>query len=587
MNRKNLIIAVVILVLILAGGTTAYVLWGKNKNIAKFEEASKSIQNIIAEQYLPPSTMMVLALNLRDTNVHKNIDTLLSYFPGNEEIRHNIMKGFSEEMNKNLSSYALDFEKDLLPIIGNNPRIMLALAPPADGEKDPTVYGATTVQDIPGLNTLMNKLVATTIFTQELPTIVLENNEHHFYSGIKNDLFVFSNNKDALTQYLTKQDQAHSLFTDHLYTQVISNLDTPYLGYLYMNIPAFATQMKNINPETQQVFENNSVLAIQGLGLSLSPQTTGINFKGYVVGDKAVMDNMNYLFSHIPSQQPLLMKNITNSYTMLFSEVFDFKKAWEDSLAMNKTAMEEISGISALAKQYIASATGLDVEKDIFPLLDNEIAFAIQYEKGNLMPQISLLVNVSHHPDSAQKIIQLIDRSIDSLIHQLQQSGAPKTFVQKNSVTISNKPFTKVTMDIMQSIPSDMAMVPAAKSMLETTKVTLTYGITADNVLIVTTDNHLSELYGKSSMTSEKNVAEALQQVNDTTQGISYIDMENILGYVDQIVRYIDALEPMTTDDKASYDKIVHMLQPLKYIIFSSTAEDYTATTTGFIKIAP
>jgi hypothetical protein len=587
MNRKNLIIAVVVLVLILAGGTTAYVLWGKNKNIAKFEEASKSIQNIIAEQYLPPSTMMVLAFNLRDTNVQKNIDMLLSYFPGNEEIRHNIMKGWSEEIKNNLPSYTFDFEKELLPILGNNPRIMFALAPPADGEKEPTVYGATTVQDIPGLNTLINKLVDTKRFTQELPTIVLENNEHHFYSGIKNDLFVFSNHKDALTQYLTNQDQAHSLFTDPLYTQIITNLDIPYLGYLYMNIPAFATQMKNIDSETQQVFESNSVFAIQGLGLSLSPQTTGIRFKGYVVGNKEVMDNMHYRFSHLPSQKPLLMNKISSSSTMLFTEVFDFKKAWEDSWAMNTTDMKEMSNISSLAKQYIASTTGLDVEKDIFPLLDNEIAFSIQYEKENLMPQISLLVNVSHHPDSAQKIIQLIDRSIDSLIHQLQQSGAPETLVQKNSVTISNKPFTKVTMDIMQLIPSDMAMVPVAKSMLEKTKITLTYGITADNILIISTDNHLSELYGKSSMASEKNVAEALQQVNDTTQGISYVDIENILGYVDQIVRYIDALEPMTTDDKASYDKIVHMLQPVKYMIFSSTAEDYTATTTGFIKIAP
>ena len=587
MNRKSLIIAVVMVVCILAGGTTAFLLWGKHKNIGKFEEASKSSQNSIAEQYLPASTMLVASLNLRDTNVQKNMDTLLSYFPGSEEIRHNIMKGFSEEMNKNLSSYNLDFEKDLLPIIGNNPRIMLALAPPITGQQDPIIYGATTVQDMQGLNTLINKLVTTKIFSQELPDMVLANTEHHFYSGIKNDLFIFSNNKEALLQYLTKQDPAHSLFTDNLYTQVISNLDTPYLGYLYMNIPLLAAQMKNIDPATHQILGNNSIRAIQGIGLSLSPQTTGISFKGYVVGDKAVMDKMNYLFSHLPSQKPLLMKNITNSHTMLFSEVFDFKKAWEDSLAMNKTAMEEMYGISALAKQYIASATGLDVEQDILPLLDNDIAFAIQYEKGNLMPQISVLINVSHHPDSAQKIIQLIDRSIDSLIHQLQQSGAPKTFVQKKSVTISSKPFTKVTMDIMQSIPPDMAMVPAAKSMLGTTKVTLTYGITADNVLIVTTDNHLSELYGKSSMTLEKNVTEALQYVNDTTQGISYIDIENILGYVDQIVQYIDALEPMTTEDKASYDKIVHMLQPLKYIIFSSTSQDYSATTTGFLKIAP
>jgi hypothetical protein len=300
-----------------------------------------------------------------------------------------------------------------------------------------------------------------------------------------------------------------------------------------------------------------------------------------------MMDTMQYKFSDIPSQQPSMFANIPLSETMLAIEMFDFKKAMEDSFQMNGKAMDEVGQYVTGAKQYIAMTTGLDIEKDIFNLMDQEVSFTIQYEKGSLIPHITLLVNIAGHAENASKIIRSIDHGIDTVMQQLQQEGAPDSFLRKEKIHMGQTAMTKATLNIMQTVPPDMVMNPSAKSMLEKSILSLTYGITGDNALMITTDNRMSETYGKSSITSEPALADGLQRIGKQTQGFSFFNVTNTLGYVDQIISYIDTLEPMTSNDKDSYTKIVNMIRPLKYLIFSSTSNAYDTTSTSFIKIAP
>ncbi len=416
----------------------------------------------------------------------------------------------------------------------------------------------------------------------------MRNPANKFYAMLKGDIF-FITNSDENLKSMMNITAAQSLYDVPGYKKVLSNLETPHLVYMYMNFPLFFEQMiaaGEADEKSRAFFESDSVKMLEGMGMSLTPKKDGVSFKLVASGNQEAMDKLSMRFSTTPNSKQYMTGKFPALNTIMYEEIYNLKEIVSNSFRSNPAAYSQMAEGIEMSRIQIQQALNLDLQKDFFDLFDKGFALAVQYEKGNLIPGLSILVDAKGHEESARKVLAALDLGMIGTMASIRESTGSETFLTKEAVQVNGQAMVLVKLNLMEALQDKLANIPpAAKSMIEKMKVEFVYGLDANGVMVLSTIGNLSEKYGKSSLTSEPNIKQAWTYITADNQGAFYFDLQNVLAYAEEMVKLIDQMEPMSATEKESYDRIVNMLKPIRYAIFSSQSGPYDSVATGFIKI--
>lgn len=565
-------------------------MFGGNKpnpeqTLKKFEEQSQSAQKVLPEQYLPKNLILLASVSINDSETKENLDNLLKKFPGVEELKEAFWKGFRESSGEK----AAEMEKDVRDLFGDTERLVFGVE--LENEQ-PVVHLAFVMKGTDVLNRLQDKLVKEAQFKEETKNglKMLMNTDKGVYMSLKNDVLFVTSNSGALDKDLGRQP-ADSIYADMMFKQTLGALEFPALAYGYV-LPGDAVKIivaKAKDPKIKQAFDNDSFKILKALGASVVAQKDGLSLRFYEAGDKEVMDKAGFKFSTVkrPDNQPWLVSRLPDNQILFFEEAYNIRDALKSSFALNQTGMTpQAQETLKTVKAMVESATGLDLEKDLLDLLDKRILFALQYEKNNFMPALTILFDIAGHENSAEKVVGTLDKNIDVFLAQIKQSGAPANLLTKESVGIGGAKLQRLKVNVQDMLLDNPNIPPQAREGLKNLKIEFSYGITDKKEMILTTIADVeSMLKNQETESGWLKTATDTLQANRKQDALVYVSIESMLGYVDDIVTLVDGIEPMSAKDKDSYEKVINAIKPIKYAVFGSEVEDYTVTGRGFVKI--
>lgn len=587
MFQKKILSISVISILLLSscnfGGNQA----NPQQTLQKFEEQSQSAKKVLPEQYLPKSSLAVLSVSINDTETRENLDQLLKQFPGIEELKEAFWQGFRQTGNEKTADLE-KMEKEFRNLLDNIERVVVGITVEND---EPVLYGAWIMKSTSAMDPFITELKSKLQFSEETVNgqKIMTNTENGVSMSFKDDVLFISTKKEGLTQMLGRKAD-DSIYADPDFKKTLGSLEFPALAYGYV-LPGEGVKIlleKAKDPKIKAAFDNDSFKMLKALGASIAAHKDGFSLRLYEEGNKEVMDQAGFKFSTIqrPGNTAWLAGQLPDSLPLLYEEAYNVKKALQTSFELSGSSMTpEVQKSLMTMKGMIESATGLDLQKDVLDLLDKRILFAMQYEKNNFMPAITILFDTAGHESSVEKIITTLDKNIDVLLSQIAQSGAPSNLLTKETVKVGNAELHRLKLN-SEYLLSSPNIPPQAKEGLKNLKVEFVYGMTAQKQMILTTIGNI-----ESSFKSQDGTTPWLKQgldkleLSQSPDGVVYVDVANILSYVDDIVNLVNGIEPMSASDRQSYEKIINVIKPIKYMVFGSDVEDYSVTSRGFVKI--
>lgn len=245
-------------------------------------------------------------------------------------------------------------------------------------------------------------------------------------------------------------------------------------------------------------------------GFAVNQTSTGFEGKVYVhLKPEANMDGSKYQFT------PALYSKVNPADLVFYSESNNLSGHMADSAALlggDKTILEDIYS-------EIEQAIGVNVETDIAPLLMNRYAFAVHRDADNTMkwPAASLIADVKGQESLAQTTLEKFAVAMKA---SLDESGDTTTYTMSN-IEMSGTTLRQIHL--------------TDESEDEKQEATITYGITADGILVVTSLTNPADLFALNGLTNDKGwkLAYDGSQVTD----VSFLNFMNLKTVINDFPR--------------------------------------------------
>ncbi len=558
---------------------------GADDQMSLFEKQVQSQQKIVPEKFFPKDTLAVVGVSVNEPETKQNLERIVAQFPGVEQLKEAFWTGFRSSGKNNMQ----EAETLIKELWSETERVTVGVAWTSP-EAEPTVYVALVLSKTDAVGKVEAEALKSGGTEENFKdTKILQNPDSTIFGMLKGDMYVVSNQKKALTD-LYDRAASDSLYNDFDYRNSVSKLDQPHWVYGYVRFaPLISMISQKVNdPEVRRVLDTDSTRMLDTMAFSLGAQSDGVSLKFFGRGDKAVMDRIGYKFSDLknPKNEFYLLSKIPALQTVWLEEAYNLKSAFKISFRDNPAFTPEMQSSLMVARQQIETLSGLDLEKDLLDLFGKGAAFAFQYDSGNFMPAMTALIDVSDHETSAKKITGLMDQGFSALKERLAASGAPTTFLDVSTDKLGNSTLALVSVNLNAFVAGNPGIPPAAKDVIAKIKIQFRYGVTDDKLLLLSTIADLPTRQGKNSVMDEENLKKAMTYVDAKgAANIVYFDLSHLLTYVDDIVNVVNDIEPMSTSDRTSYERVVNVLKPIQYAIFTSQTQDYEVVSSGFVKI--
>jgi|GEM_PF-3039105 len=370
----------------------------------------------------------------------------------------------------------------------------------------------------------------------------------NFFFTKQNGIFIFSDTQEKILSALNNNN---GLSNNSVFKDVSGEFSSDDNINFYLSTEILKNAFKG-GPKDLQTFVNFSDL-FNGFGMTIQSKSNGINAKMITSFNPENAQKFG-LGTTAHNFTPVLYKSMPSDNPIFYSE-FSNLKASIDTLA-----------------SIIAQDTGSDfkIPAEIEPylaLFNKEIAIYIQKD-DQILPAITILVNTSDNKDLTSSIVNMATSALEN---ELQTSN---TSYDKST----NKNLTTFTFDLNKLDPK--GQIPDGIN-----KISLTIGTTSEGYFIVSTYSKISTKYGE-GLDKNSKFKNALSNLNQTVSGISYINLENLASWYDQILSFV----AQTSTNKFTQDQISTARDLLKKIqspwhdlsIISKTTPTYSTSEINF-----
>lgn len=585
---KKILVSISSIVIILAAGFFGYAYYTKN-SLHSFENELTSSQDSLIESMLPNDVYALLAFNWNNDITKHRTQNIIKLFTKSDTLANDWIKSQFEE------------DPDLYELVQNTERAVLSAANKLDETSPERLYFVLNANDpeiitkVKTENVQNNKWQIETVENQE---ILINSEEADFFATQIKDLLIITNTKEEAVRIAKKTYENNSVLQKEDFRDVVKSIDSPSLLYIYAEPSKVITQLLTFLKNEGQLPASEEIMIrsilgqdalniVKAAGFSVSTEKDGLAFHTYSLGNKELMKQKLFAFDTVPHRSPYLSSKLPKTNTILYAETFDLITSWKQSLSLYDTGTQnQVTGIFDIIKGSLATFSGLNAEKDIAPLFARGFSIALQHDDKSLIPFLSLLIDVNTQVNNTRNLVQALDRGTNFLMNQVEIQTGSNTLVTKDNVDIKGQKLSRLKVNMEELLAMVATFPPHIQTQFENMQLQFVYGVTGDEVLILSTMPNIESRYAQNeSLEDETDFKEALGNRKGKLQALQYINTKNLISYIETVFTVIDTLEPLSASEKTSYQKVMDFIKPLGYVVMGVESEEFESHTKAFLKI--
>lgn len=386
------------------------------------------------------------------------------------------------------------------------------------------------------------------------------------------DIIVFTNSSEAIEKVIDLAfDSANALSNDTDYNTLKSNLAEIYVASIYVDVTRLLemyAEAANANEEGQPLMQITDKLMI-----ALTLEDDGWYFTAYTLGNESVIDELGLPFN-LTDFTPNIYQKFPAAPTIFYAETENLGALIQKML---NTLLADYGYDPNVATE---TAIGLNLETEILVWLDKELAVGIQ-DSGEVVPAITVMINASSSPVNAQKLIDYIDGLINALM------VGSRDIVTKETVEIDGGTLHNVKIDLI-GILEEQGVDPDKLDLLKEIlpPLELTYGLTGEDLLILSNYPNLPDHYGE-GLNSNEDVEVMMTRIPPENGGFSYLSPTAFFDYTNRILGTFDRIFPGELDPEFlnGYYDLQELLYKFQDVITTQTNQRYERGEKIFIRI--
>ncbi|PIZ76018.1 hypothetical protein COY05_02805 [Candidatus Peregrinibacteria bacterium CG_4_10_14_0_2_um_filter_38_24] len=525
---------------------------------------------ILPESALPKGSHFVMVVDHSDGEQVKNMKKLIEMLPDygiGAQFKEQVLN--EESLKKDGSD--LDYEKDILPILEGDFKLSVAvdLSKVSDGGSG-GVFAALYTDEV----SKMKKLL-----TEEQKT------SKDLLYGNDGNIFVFGATQAEIDEGMVRLKNGTGFSENEDFKNASKN-SKGNLGYVYLK------KGDAVKKFLDNVGYKANVDVMNSMYAEVVAKEDGFGFEGFgnLVADKDIVaKNLPYsgkklsLFDKVPLENPILYWEMPNVGQYIGNFVAGFKMG-----------LEEVGGDTNLDSQksyddLVAFVSGFaGISKDeVVGVLESPFALALG-DSGEKYPTISFYFDVDEkYAGAAKKMTASFDAYVDAIIGEFDGMVGVKGALKKDVNVVKGGGLNKLYVDF-SAIPAEMLasfnFIPGLD--IKKMKVELYYGLTGDNVFVISLYPDFNKVYGENVLGKNKDVVDVLDKIGNNPFDAIFFSPEKLMNFVER--NYYEAAKSygiLTGDYEKYYGFLKDTMQTLKYFVFSlSMPENDKVLFNSFLK---
>lgn len=518
------------------------------------------------EDIFPQDVFATFELDLSSTAEIANFNNLVTKFPHETGAAFELedsMTTFLDLIGD--SEYQADFENAFQD---NTDRFVFGL----DVNESPLL--AIEVKDNSKINRLIETITsgASPLYYEQnvLGFSTITSTEGYINMALAGNVVLISS--DGQAQYMTLRNVANdglTLTDNSIYNTYQAGEISPKFASLFINLESIFEANPYTTTSVPTIYDD-----INSENLSFSADRDGITMLAQVDINLGIEYKAPYMYREIPSEN-----------LIIYMEAYGL----DDIFEIEMSALESTSYEFREIMDEFEYATEMNLQDDIFGAMNAGYAIVWQ-ENTSLMPGVSVYADVSENKTEAQAMIDEMHTGVTAMVDEMiatAPDGVDGAKVFKlDTAKIGGQNVNRLTIDI-NAMPAEELEDADLPMGFFNEPIEFFYGITGDNYLVISTYADLESEYGTTSTVSrDTGFIAAQNKVADYDFGISYISVEMILDYVDDIVAEMEiAGGPMSQYEREQYEMIMSYIRPIKYIVSASGAVNSAEIMKGMLFI--
>ena len=480
--------------------------------------------------FFPETTSLLFLWDMSDS---KNIQTAKNLW------NTVLSEDLQEKMFNSQDSRILDGIKE---IGGDDMIFSLGMNMKEGSQEDVSWFFALKIEDNSAYKKNMDTWVQEGLMTKTADGYVNENQQLHTKEV---DGFLLG---ASTALRLKSLDKKTSVLENESFKKLSKNLPEDRIGTIFVDADFF-TDITNLTEYSQE---------IPGIIASISAQSDGFDIRTFSeFGATKTPDFSPKLVSKIPSRNPLI-----------YFEGFNFP-LFLDMMKGSETNQSLLSIVKDAAMQGL----GVDWDTQISPWASEHYSMLV--ESGESFPNITLSFSTEKDSTKAKEFIKVIDSFISIGLLSMGEQGAAMT---RSTATIGGEEFTMWSVDILK-LP-DGTVPPEASQILSDLR--LFYGVTKDNVLVISTNPLITE-FGSVSLDKESVFTSLQGKISQKNQGLFFLSPSNIVATAEKFLQKNTSVAtlPIYENVQSLFTLFAH----IPGIIFANSIDSDMVEGQTFVKI--
>ncbi|MEK7544684.1 MAG: S-layer homology domain-containing protein [Patescibacteria group bacterium] len=413
-----------------------------------------------------------------------------------------------------------------------------------------------------------------------------DGSEKTFFTKIKNTVLI-AEKKENLQRGIDQIVAGNTLSKNTKYQNVAGSFLTQGILNIFVDAGGLADMIETTLKE--EGTENGEAMGIEetfkkslqevikiirtstGMGVSIGKTATTFDVKTVDLYDEAKRDALGVSrkdMSYVPS----IYKKIPGENLITYIELFNAKKTWEIQKEKNLGLIQDdmlLEEFGEITKE-IQEETGIDLEKDVIGIFDQQIGFSLNQQGSSVAPGLTLLADVSNNAEIAKGTIEKLKKFIEKTIEKHASEVRIAYAIQEKAI--------KGGMGYLMTFqePERKGRIsPEEKKQLDMIfPMELSLGVTSDNTFYISSQRNFEQAYGTGVQAKE--ISDVLPK---QYTGRFYLDIQGLTSYIKAIMAI--PYETVPTEDR-NYFEAEEMLKKFDTIMAPwKNIHAYGVTTPG------
>ncbi len=509
--------------------------------------AFTSDKGVKVETLLPEQVSILLSLGTKEVEQQNKFAKLIQAFP--------------QDSFKNTLTTQIAHLEDILPLIGEHPRAMVAFTGGVD-TPTPDVIAIVAITDETATDTALEKLTQEGYIKNSTNGAIIYSKED--FSLVRyQDLVILATKKTLIEEALKRsQEKTASLLQNQNYQKGIAKVNGSF-GFLFSDTQYFLDSIPKVTTELQQVSSSKLMAALEGEIYGFYAEDQGLRIKGSTYADEKKLQETKASFNELNLHEAYLYKQIPGDGMAYYLELYNPRNTFETAFERYENTPNSKQTFAQIRSFF--TLQGIDVEKDLLTFLDRGMAFSIR-KVGGIIPEIGLYIDASSNPTGAKKVMEKMQSTLETLFQQV--STAPEAAPLLKLLTHEKTPDAnyKWSIDLNKLSAEDKQKLPP---LFINTIPSLTFGTTPKDVAFIKLG-----IEGDTTIKTfadNEDLKQAQSFIDGFDKGFFYINPQAFMSYFDDLVAFAQSFGTgNSTAQTQEYEHFKQYILPVKSIIFSS-----------------